>query len=135
MLKKLVNELDVSKNIFFLGEKKRNQVYSYMKSSKIFVLPSLWEGFAIVVVEAMACGLPVVAISGKINAAVEIIGEEGIVVENDPAKLANIIKKMLSSESIIKKIPVQSIKNPENFNWDTIAKKTEFSYKSLSKIN
>jgi len=47
----------------------KRQVLGWMKSSKVFVLPSTREGFGIVVLEANACGLPVITTDHKDNAA------------------------------------------------------------------
>ena len=45
----------------------------YMKSSKVFVLPSTREGFGMVVIEANACGIPVVTVNHPMNAAVDLV--------------------------------------------------------------
>jgi glycosyltransferase involved in cell wall biosynthesis len=58
-LKELSRNLGIDSNVFFLGFK--NNPYKYMKRAAIFVLPSLYEGFGVVIVEAMACGVPVIA--------------------------------------------------------------------------
>ena len=47
-----------------------DDLIGYMKSSKVFVLPSTREGFGMVVIEANACGIPVVTINHPMNAAV-----------------------------------------------------------------
>lgn len=58
-LEELVNSLRLGDKIFFLGWK--SNPFKYLARSTIFCLPSLWEGFAIVIAEALACGLPVMA--------------------------------------------------------------------------
>ncbi|MGQ9479340.1 MAG: glycosyltransferase family 4 protein [Thermoproteota archaeon] len=66
----LSKELGVSSNIVFKGFlENHDEVVSYMKASKVFVLPSAREGFGIVVLEANACGLPVVTVRHARNAA------------------------------------------------------------------
>lgn len=75
-LEKLTRNLDLEGNIHFLGFLNRSEdVFSYMKSSKVFVLPSTREGFGIVVLEANACGLPVVTVSHPKNAAADLIND------------------------------------------------------------
>jgi len=55
----LARSLSLDDRIHFAGFKKNP--YALMARADIFMLPSLWEGFGIVIIEAMACGLPVVA--------------------------------------------------------------------------
>lgn len=69
-LQLLSRELGVDKNVTFHEElSSHKEVLGWMKSSKVFVLPSTREGFGIVVLEANACGLPVITIDHKDNAA------------------------------------------------------------------
>lgn len=73
-LKKLSKSLGIERDVFFLGYK--DNPYPYMKRASVFVLPSLYEGFGVVIVEAMACGLPV--ISTKSYEGIEDIIEDGV---------------------------------------------------------
>ena len=59
-LKKLIVDMHLENNVFILGHKNKN-IYTYMAKSDIFVFPSLYEGMPNVVLEAMACGLPIIA--------------------------------------------------------------------------
>ncbi len=59
-LKKEFEEYNISKNVDFLGYCKSDIVYSYLKSSKVFVFPSHEESWGIAVAEALACGVPAV---------------------------------------------------------------------------
>ena len=52
---------------------KHEDVYSLMKSSKVFVLPSTREGFGISVIEANACGIPVITVRHENNASKDLI--------------------------------------------------------------
>ena len=81
-LKDLVKKLGLEKNIIFKGfVEKSEDVLALMKSSKVFVLPSTREGFGISVIEAHACGLPVVTTNHKDNASKDLIveGKNGFV--------------------------------------------------------
>ena len=62
-LKEKINKLDLSDNITFLGEKKHSELIPYYKEADLFLLPSEKETFGMVMIEAMACGTPVAAIS------------------------------------------------------------------------
>ncbi len=58
-LRNLVNQMGLSSSIAFLGF--QSNPFKYMKQSSVFVLSSLQEGFGNVIIEAMACGVPVVS--------------------------------------------------------------------------
>ncbi len=58
-LKNYVEKLGLRKRVLFMGFK--DNPYKYLAKSTIFVLPSLYEGFANVIIEAMVCGLPVIS--------------------------------------------------------------------------
>jgi len=72
-----------------------------MKSSKVFVLPSTREGFGIVVIEANACGIPVVTVDHKDNAAKDLIeeGKNGFVCQLNEEEIAKRIMRILENNS------------------------------------
>lgn len=101
----LTAKLSLKKNIVFKDfVEEHEEVYSFMKSSKVFVLPSILEGFGIVVIEAMACGLPVITTSYKWNAAEDIIieNDSGYVLELSPDLIADNIRILLEDKTLRK---------------------------------
>jgi len=112
-MESLAKDLKVSTMVEFLGI--RNDVVNLMKKSKIFVLPSRWEGLPIVLLEAMANGIPVV--STPVGGVPELIenGKDGILVEpNNPNALAEAILKLLQNENLCKNIANNSFEKVKN---------------------
>jgi glycosyltransferase involved in cell wall biosynthesis len=110
-LTSIVKLLNLEEDVFFLGWQ-RNP-YKFLSRSDIFVFPSLWEGFGIALLEAMACGIPIVA-SDRFK---KIIRDCGLVVSstdlkfytNEPLtleekKLAEAIIKLLRDDKLRKKL-------------------------------
>ncbi len=100
-LKKLSDELDLNQEVKFFGFiESHSELYSLIKSSKVFVLPSNREGFGIVVIEANACGIPVITVDVEGNASKDLIvsGENGFVCELNSESIADTILKQLSSK-------------------------------------
>jgi len=79
-LKQLAKENGVENRILFLGF--INNIKAFMECIDIFVLPSLWEGFGYVLVEAMACKKPVVAFNISSNPEIIAENETGFLIED-----------------------------------------------------
>jgi glycosyltransferase involved in cell wall biosynthesis len=96
----LIKELGMQQHILLLDPlAKARDVYAYMKASRVFCLPSLREGFGIVVLEALGCGTPVVTTDVPANAAKDLIleGVDGSVVSPNGASLAQALSHWISS--------------------------------------
>ncbi len=114
------------KNFEFFGFLKNvDDVYALMKSAKVFAFPSLREGFGISVIEANACGLPVVVVNVPNNASKNLInvGVNGYVSKNEPKEYLNNI------ELTIKKINKTNCKKiVQKYDWEKIVNWLEEVY-------
>ena len=114
---KLINyaeSIGISKKVNFLGF--CENVSDYLKISDLFVLSSISEGLSNALLEAMACGLPVVAT--KVSGNVDLIedGINGFLVEpGNPKALASAIEKVLNDENLSKKMGEANRKKIEKY--------------------
>jgi N-acetyl-alpha-D-glucosaminyl L-malate synthase BshA len=132
MLKNLVRSLGTSEHIRFAGFVKNDEKVLYYRSADVFALPSLYEIFGIVNLEAMACGVPIVA--SKVGGIPEIVkrGENGLLVPpRDVDALADAIIYLLENEDIRKRMGERAKVMVKAYSWEKIAEKYEEVYKGL----
>lgn len=128
-LKKLAKKLKVEKKLHFTGFVPEKDMTKYYSSADVFVLPSLYEPFGIVLLEAMACETPVVAAgSGGIP---EVVDKSGIIVKpRNEKQIAKGVNDLLADSKLRKKYAKKGRERAEKvFDWDIIAKQVESSYK------
>lgn len=125
-LQELTKRLHLGQNIKFLGFLPHEKIYSYMKSSKVFVLPSTREGFGMVLLEASACGIPFITINIPANAGRDIIDGKivnGYLSDLNRTKLSKILRE------IIKRKKVENYRNiAEKYKWAGINSRIEKIY-------
>ena len=129
-LEALTQKLNLGKNIKFLGFlENHDDVYTIMKLSKVFVLPSTREGFGIVVIEANACGIPVITVDHKDNAARDLIveGKNGFVCQLNEEEIAKKIMRILENSSG-RKMKKACMNLAKKYDWDKIIDKVEEVY-------
>ncbi|MEI8131590.1 MAG: glycosyltransferase family 4 protein [Leptolinea sp.] len=106
-LKNMVLELGLAERVFFHGRLEPGRLFEQFRKSQILLSPAQYEGFGITFVEAMGCGLPVIAL--KTGAAPEVIadGETGLLVPpGDIEALAVAIRQLLTGEEVLEKMSV-----------------------------
>lgn len=133
-LKESVKKLNLENNIVFLGPIENTEIPAYLSASDVFVLPSLSEGLPLVILEAMAAGLPIIAT--KITGMPEIIqeGKNGFLVEPaNPNDLADRIIYLCNNSLVRKYISENNKAKSEHFGWEKIAEKLEDIYISILK--
>jgi glycosyltransferase involved in cell wall biosynthesis len=118
-LASLSRGLALEKQVKFLGFIEYEEVIARMKSAKVFVLPSGREGFGIVLLEAMASGLPVIAVDAKKSAASDIInGKSGILCWGD--ELKDNVARVLGDKKLQKELSKGGIEKAKGYDWDKI---------------
>ena len=133
-IKHLIKELNLEKAIELKDFMLKEKVYQFMKSSKVFILPSVIEGFGIIVIEANACGLPVITVRHKRNASADLINDyqNGFVCKLSPDEIAEKTAILLENENLRKKMSLTSIEKSKNYDIDFFTRKIENIYKNAN---
>jgi len=122
-LEQLTAQLRIADNVRFLGWRK--DVRDLLKQLDVFVLPSLWEGLPVSILEAMASGKPVVASDIKGNNELVVHGETGFLVPpGQPDKIGESVLKLLKNRTLAQKMGLKGyrrVKEKFDIN-DTIGK-------------
>jgi len=132
-LKNLTKNLNLEENVKFLGFISEENKFSYMKSTDIFVLPTYWESFPVVLLEAMACGRPIVTTDVAGNPFAVIDGTNGFLVK--PGNCRQISEKLIylfKNEEMMKRMGEESKKRAEMFDWSIIAQQTKDIYLKIN---
>ncbi len=129
---KIAASLNLDKKRCRLNDSISDVQKEYLDSS-LFVCTSRFEGFGMGIVEAMACGLPVVAFDclwGPRSIITD--GEDGLLVENGHIeKLADTIMSLINHPERISEMGVNARRNVQRFNIDVVAKKWKRLFDSL----
>lgn len=123
-LTKLAEDLQMADNIHFLGQLDREDLLKHYADSDLFVLPTREDCFALVILEAICAGLPIVC-SKYADGAYDLIeeGKNGFVVDPyDEAGFGKYIENVLSNEELRKNMQKQSAEIVEKFRFANIAR-------------
>lgn len=133
-LKKLAEDLEISENVDFCGFiEDHDDVLKIVKSSHVFCLPSVVEGFGIVIVESMALGVPFVA--SNISPLVEASGGKGglFFKPKNYEDMADKIKYILNDVELQNKLIKEGIAKSKEYKGDKIIEKIENVFENLIK--
>lgn len=125
----------LQQKIVFLGYVDRKRLIKLYQNAALLVQPSAHEGLSTVVLEAMSCGLPVVAFDIPGNRQIISSGSDGILVNSkSPNSMAESILKLLNDERLRKCIGKEARATIEgHYSWQKIADRISECYKELIK--
>ena len=132
VLKKQTDELCLTDSVYFLGELRGKDLLKAYQSANVFVLPSLNEGMSNALLEAMACGLPVIVTDT--GGTKELVSANGIIVEKKSADaLYNALLKLSTSPDQCIEMGKKSRKIAENMSWNNMAEQYYELYQATLK--
>ncbi|MFA4887227.1 MAG: glycosyltransferase family 4 protein, partial [Candidatus Nanoarchaeia archaeon] len=128
-LQQLIENLQV-KNVFLVGEIPEADKKKAFAAADIFVHPSHFEAFGIVVLEAMAQGKPV--ITSDVGGLPWVVKDAGLLFQdNNVNELEDRLKRLLYSGSLRKELSKNAVKRAKGLTWEKITDHLEKMYKEL----
>jgi len=131
-IKEMIDNSPYKTDIAELGWTKDDEAARLLNAAEALVFPSLYEGFGLPVLEAMACGCPVVVSCG--NSLEEVEGEVASCVDSSKTdEIARACLKLLKDKEFRELKAEQGLERVKNFFWEKTAEKTWKALESLSK--
>ena len=121
-LEALAAEIGIADRVTFTGPIPFEEIPRYLKAADLFAFASVTETQGIVTMEAMAAGLPVVAVDGPGTRDIVQNGKQGYLVKNDPDALAKKLNQLLSDSQRIKRFSNQALKRAKMFDVNQLSK-------------
>ena len=112
----MIKNMNLSNRVFLVGQKNRQELVKLYNESEIFILSSIWEGFAKVLVEAMSCGCKIV--STKVDSAPLLLEDWGYMINHSkPEEISHAFKEVILNN----KYPFDKQKEVLNkFTWTNV---------------
>ncbi len=122
--------LGLQECVIFPGYVAEADLPAFYQLAEVFVYPSLYEGFGLPPLEAMACGAAVV--SSRSSSLPEVVGEAGLLVEpTDTAALSRAIQRVLSDPALRLALSHQGLAQAQKFSWHKAVNELEQVYMGL----
>jgi D-inositol-3-phosphate glycosyltransferase len=131
-LQKLCDDLSVGQTVVFLGKRDQDRLPYYYSAAELVVMPSHYESFGMVALEAMACGTPVVASEvGGLGYLVRD-GETGFTIpDQEPEQLCEKISWLLNDPDLHATMSRRAVEYAQDYAWEKIATQIVDVYRGL----
>jgi glycosyltransferase involved in cell wall biosynthesis len=128
-----VEALNLSNEVRFVGYVPAKDLPQWYNAASLFVYPSLYEGFGLPPLEAMACGAPVV--TSTASSLPEVVGDAGLLVDpTNTEELAEAMGQVLADAGLREKLRGAGLARAHKFSWRTTAQRTVSTYRQALAI-
>jgi D-inositol-3-phosphate glycosyltransferase len=131
-LQKLCDDLSVGQTVVFLGKRDQDKLPYYYSAAELLVMPSHYESFGMVALEAMACGTPVIA--SEVGGLAYLVkdGETGFTIpDQEPDMLCEKISWLLNDHELRQSMSERAVKYAQDYAWEKITKQIVDVYQDL----
>lgn len=125
-----IDKLNLKDDIIFTGYVPENDLPALYNAADLFVYPSIYEGFGLPPLEAMACGTPV--ITSNTSSLPEVVGNAGIMVDPlDINELAYSMHEVLTNSTLKIDLSKKGLERAKMFSWEKCARETLEVYEDV----
>src|SRR5882724_4388762 len=129
-LSQVAAELGIAERVKFLGYVQEADLRVLYSAAKLFVYPSIYEGFGLPPLEAMACGAPV--ITSNTSALPEVVGDAALLIDpHNSEELCQAMQRVLCDDDFRKRMRRQSLARAKLFSWEQTAEQTLAVYEEV----
>jgi glycosyltransferase involved in cell wall biosynthesis len=130
VLRRAVHNHKLHKHVRFLGFLPDDMLAALYRLASVFVFPSLYEGFGLPPLEAMASGTPVV--TSNVSSLAEVAGDAAMLVDPyDVGAIADGIRRVLTEPALAARLRERGLRRAREFSWDEAAARTQAIYRAL----
>jgi len=127
---KAIKTLKLKNDVIFAGYVTEKELVKYYSNAECFVLPSLYEGFGLPVIEAMACNCPVICSNS--SALSEVAGDAAIKINPyNVNELTKALKRVLTDDRLRNELIRKGSKRSRMFSWERTARETLRVYREI----
>lgn len=125
-----IQHLKLEQRLQFPGAIADRDLPALYRGADLFVFPSLFEGFGLPVLEAMACATPVV--TSTVSSLPEIVGDAGILVDPyDTSAIAAGMRRLLEDRGLAFELAARGVARARRFTWERTARETAAVYEEI----
>ena len=129
-LYEFVEQERLKERVLFTGYVNDRDLPSLYAGATVFAFPSLYEGFGLPVVEAMACGAP--TITSNRSSLPEVAGDAALLVDpEDEGQIKEALQRLLEDEALRQELSRRAIEQSKKFSWDQSARQALKVYESV----
>ncbi|MCX7918626.1 MAG: glycosyltransferase family 4 protein [bacterium] len=126
---KLIDELNLQNQIIFMNYVSEEDLPFFYNAAAVFVYPSLYEGFGLPLVDALACGTPI--ITSKISSMPEVVSYAGILIDpKNESELIKALSRLLTDQELANHLSEKALSRAHHFSWQDTARKTFEVYRN-----
>jgi len=128
--KKIIQTHNLESCVSYIGQPDKSTLVQIYNAADVLLAPSLHEGFGITILEAMACGTPV--ITSNVSAMPEVAGEAGVLIEpTNPQAIADAVEHLYKDTDYRQSLIIKGKERTKLFTWEATAEQIARLYEKL----